>query len=66
MKTFVSAVAMAQILMTASAFAHQSVVSHEHPHGISWLPDVAVMLMAAGVVIGAGAILFAISKRAQK
>jgi uncharacterized protein YcnI len=65
MKTLVSAV-MALMLMTASAFAHLSVLEHEHPHGISWLPDVAVMLMAAGVLIGAGAILFAISKRAQK
>jgi uncharacterized protein YcnI len=64
MKTLVSAVAMA--LITAPAFAHLSVLEHEHPHGISWLPDVAVMLMAAGVLIGAGAILFAISKRAQK
>lgn len=64
MKTLVSAVAMA--LMTTSALAHVSVLDHEHPHGISWLPDVAVMLMAAGVVIGAGAVVLAISKRAQK
>ena len=64
MKTLVSAVAMA--LMTAPAFAHTSVLQHEHPHGISWLPDVSVLLMAVGVGVGAGAVLFAISKRAQK
>ena len=64
MKIVVSA--LVTPLMTASAMAHSSVVAHEHPHGISWLPDVAVMLMAAGVVIGAGAIFFAISKRAQR
>ena len=64
MKTLILAVTIG--LMTVSAFAHPSVVAHEHPHGISWLPDVSALLMAAGVVIGAGAILFAISKRAQK
>ena len=64
MKMLLSAVAMA--LMTASASAHLSVLEHEHPHGISWLPDVSLLLMAVGVVIGAGAVLFAMSKRAQK
>ncbi|ARQ00639.1 hypothetical protein [Pseudorhodoplanes sinuspersici] len=63
MKTLVSAVAM--ILTTAPAFAHISVLEHEHPHGISWLPDTAALLMAA-VMVGAGAVLFALSRRARK
>lgn len=63
MKTLVSAVAMA--LMTAPAIAHMSVLEHEHPHGISWLPDVAMLLIAA-VLVGAGVVLFAISVRAGK
>ncbi len=65
MKTLVSAVTMA--LMTASAFAHPSVVAHEHPHGVSWLPDVAALLMAVRVMVGAGVILFAdIQKEARQ
>ena len=63
MKTLVSAVAMA--LMTASAFAHPSVVAHEHPHGASWLPDLAALLMAA-VMVGAGIVLFVMSKKVDR
>ena len=64
MKMLIAAVTMG--LMTAPAFAHTSVLEHEHPHGISWMPDVSLLLMAVGVVVGAGAVLFAISKRTQK
>ena len=63
MKSLLSALSMS--LVTASAFAHPSVVNHEHPHGISWLPDLAAMLLA-GAVVGAGVMFFLFSKRAQK
>ena len=63
MKTLVCAVAVT--LMTVSAFAHPSIIDHEHPHGISWLPDLAALLMAA-ILVGAGVIAFAISKRVRK
>lgn len=63
MKTLVSTAAMA--LTTASAFAHPSIVDHQHPHGVSWLPDLAALLMAA-ILVGAGIVLFAVSKRVGK
>jgi hypothetical protein len=52
-------------LMPAAALAHPSVVPHEHPHAASLLPDLTVLLMAA-VVVGTGAIVIAMSRRAPK
>lgn len=41
------------VLMPAIAVAHPSVVAHEHPHGISFLPDLGAMLLAA-LLVGIG------------
>ena len=49
------AVTMASI--GGAAFAHPSVVPHDHPHALSWLPDVGVLLLAA-LLIGAGILVF--------
>ena len=49
MKTIVAGLAT---WVPAAAFAHPSVVSHEHPHGFSILPDLTLMLVAALVVAG--------------
>ena len=40
-------------LSGASAFAHPSVVPHEHPHATSMLPD-ALALVLAALVVGCG------------
>jgi hypothetical protein len=53
MKTFVLALTAA--LGTAPAFAHSSLLPHEHPHAISMLPD-AVALMLAAFLVGIGAV----------
>lgn len=42
-------------LSTGTAFAHSSLVPHQHPHGTSLLPDALVLVMAA-VLIGAGVV----------
>lgn len=55
MKIIALAVTMA--LIGKSAFAHPSVVPHDHPHGLSWLPDVGALLIAAAL-IGAGIFAF--------
>jgi flagellar biogenesis protein FliO len=55
MKIIALAVTMAFIAGTA--FAHTSVVPHEHPHGLNWLPDVGALLIAA-VLVGAGVFAF--------
>ena len=52
-------------LVPALAAAHPSILPHEHPHGVSMLPDLAAMLMAA-VAVGAGVFFVALAKRAQK
>ncbi len=52
-------------LMPALAAARPSFVPHEHPHTVSMLPDIAALLMAA-VVVGAGALVVAVRKRAEK
>lgn len=53
----IMALAATMALIGEAAFAHPSVVSHEHPHGLSWLPDVGALLVAA-VLIGAGILAF--------
>ncbi len=40
-----------------AAIAHTSVARHEHPHGLSILPDLSVMLLA-GVLVALGVIVF--------
>lgn len=55
MKIIALAVTMAFIARTA--FAHPSVVPHDHPHGLNWLPDVGALLIAA-VLIGGGIFAF--------
>ena len=37
-------------LFSGSAQAHDSLVPHTHPHGISWLPDVETFGIAALVL----------------
>ena len=39
-------------VIPAAAFAHDSTVPHVHPHGVSFLPDYAAMLLAAALVAG--------------
>ena len=53
------------VMVPALASAHTSIVAHEHPHAMSLLPDLAALLMAA-VAVGAGIIVVAMSKKAQK
>ena len=40
-------------LSGAAAFAHPSVVPHDHPHATSVLPDALALILAA-VVVGLG------------
>ena len=44
MKTII---AMISMLAVTAAHAHESLVPHTHPHGISWLPDVETFGIAA-------------------
>ena len=60
MKTMLLALAAA--LIAESAFAHPSVVPHEHPHAASFLPDAFALMLAALVV----AIGFAAFRRIGK
>jgi hypothetical protein len=53
MKTLAFAVWAA--LSAGTAFAHTSLVPHEHPHGTSLLPD-ALALVIAAVLVGASAV----------
>ena len=55
MKTIVSGLIAAWV--PAAAFAHPSVMSHEHPHGLSILPDLTLVLVA-GLVVVVGLIAF--------
>lgn len=55
MKTMMSAVMMA--LTAGTALAHPSVVPHDHPHALSWLPDAGALLLAA-FLVGAGIVVF--------
>jgi hypothetical protein len=48
MKTIVSLLLTA--LASVQALAHPSVVPHEHPHGVSILPDLGAMVLAAALV----------------
>ena len=45
-------VAIAVLAPSGSAFSHPSVMSHEHPHGLSILPDLTLVLVAALAVVG--------------
>jgi hypothetical protein len=54
MRTFLSALAVA--LNAGAAFAHPSVVPHEHPHAVSVLPDV-MLLAVAALMIGFGVVV---------
>ncbi len=44
------------VLVPAIAAAHPSVVAHEHPHGLSFLPDLGAVLMAA-LLVGIGIVV---------
>jgi hypothetical protein len=44
-------------LVAGAAMAHPSVVAHEHPHGVSLLPDAAVLVLGAALVLGGVALL---------
>jgi hypothetical protein len=55
--TFVLSVA------ASAASAHPSVVAHEHPHGVSVLPDAAALLIGAALVLGGLAVLRLIRQR---
>jgi hypothetical protein len=44
-------------LVAGAAMAHPSVVAHEHPHGVSLLPDAAALLLGAALVLGGLAVL---------
>jgi hypothetical protein len=54
MRTFLSALAV--VLNAGAAFAHPSVVPHEHPHAVSVLPDV-MLLAVAALMIGFGVVV---------
>ena len=45
------------VLTAGAAFAHTSLVPHEHPHHSSMLPD-ALALMTAALMVGAGVIAY--------
>ena len=45
------------VLNAGVAFAHTSLVPHEHPHHSSMLPD-ALALMTAALMVGAGVIAY--------
>jgi predicted transporter len=45
--------ALIGVLVPAFAAAHPSVVAHEHPHGVSILPDLGAVLLAA-LLVGVG------------
>jgi hypothetical protein len=55
MKTL--AFATLAVLNAGAAFAHSSLVPHEHPHASSMLPD-GLALMLAALLVGAGFIAF--------
>jgi hypothetical protein len=58
------AVLAVSLSMAASAaLAHPSVVAHEHPHGVSLLPDAAALLLGAALVLGGLALLRLIRQR---
>lgn len=44
------------IAVTAAADAHPSLVPHEHPHGVSILPDLGTIVVAS-IVLFSGALL---------
>ena len=44
------------VMVPAMAAAHPSVVAHEHPRGVSILPDLGAVLLAA-LLVGAGVVL---------
>jgi hypothetical protein len=50
------------VMVPASALAHPSVMPHQHPHGVSLLPDLGALLLAALVVGGAALALRRIRK----
>jgi hypothetical protein len=41
------------VMVPAAVLAHSSVMPHEHPHGVSLLPDLGALLLAALLVGGA-------------
>jgi hypothetical protein len=50
------------VLATADAVAHPSTLPHDHPHGVTLLPDLMVLVVAA-VAIGAALVLVRTFKR---
>ncbi len=49
----ISLIVASVVLSAGAAFAHMSLVPHEHPHHSSMLPD-ALALMTAALLVGAG------------
>jgi predicted transporter len=45
------------VLNAGAAFAHTSLVPHEHPHHSSMLPD-GLALMLAALLVGAGIVAY--------
>jgi predicted transporter len=45
------------VLNAGAAFAHTSIVPHEHPHHSSMLPDGLALVMAA-LLVGAGVLAY--------
>ena len=43
---------VAMMLCSGGAFAHPSLLPHEHPHGASLLPDLASIAIATLVLVG--------------
>jgi uncharacterized membrane protein YdjX (TVP38/TMEM64 family) len=44
-------------VIASAAFAHPSVVAHEHPHGSSLLPHLALLIIGVIAVVGATVVL---------
>ena len=56
MKSFVTLLSIAALSAASSAaLAHPSLIPHEHPHGVSMLPDLDVLLL--GVLVAAFALV---------
>jgi predicted transporter len=60
MKTLVIAASAA--LNAGAAFAHTSLVPHEHPHHSSMLPD-GLALVVAALLVGAGVVAYRRTRR---
>jgi hypothetical protein len=50
-------------VIASAALAHPSVVAHEHPHGVSLLPDAATLLIGAALGLGGIALVRLLRQR---